>query len=196
MSPSLLQRCAERKRVTTAAGLPLDSFHLTELPWLAGCTSSLLWKSWTCSVFQFKSIIKPVPISTAIKLSEPQINLAEREILLVYSDQYCSPGLEGAWGTLKAFGSASSLGGKEHYTRLINTQILVKKKCHRETRIDWAHWAFRGWSRSGAAILTSNWHWQSDSGSVSGAEGSGSQPPRRKGRNVCKTRSWEEAAPG
>lgn len=87
-------------------------------------------------MFQLKSIIKPVPISTAIKLSEPQINLAEREILLVYSDQYCSPGLEGAWGTLKASGSASSLGGKEHYTRLINTQILVKKKCHRETRID------------------------------------------------------------
>lgn len=69
-------------------------------------------KSWTCSVFQFKSIIKPTPISTAIKLSEPQINLAEREILLEYSDQYCSPGLEGVQGTLKAFGSASSLGGK------------------------------------------------------------------------------------
>lgn len=62
--------------------------------------------------FQFKSIIKPTPISTAIKLSEPQINLAEREILLEYSDQYCSPGLAGAQGTLKAFGSASSLGGK------------------------------------------------------------------------------------
>lgn len=61
--------------------------------------------------FQFKSIIKPVPISTAIKLSEPRINLAEREILLLYSDQYCSPGLEGVWGTLKAFGSASSVRG-------------------------------------------------------------------------------------
>lgn len=55
--------------------------------------------------------LNPAPISTAIKLSEPQINLAEREILLEYSDQYCSPGLEGAQGTLKAFGSASSLGG-------------------------------------------------------------------------------------
>lgn len=152
---------------------------------------ALLYKSWTCSVFHFKSIIKPAPISTAIKLSEPQINLAEREILLEYSDQYCSLGFEGVQGTLKAFGSASSLGGKEHYTRLINTQILVKKKCHRETRIDWAHWAFHSWSLSGAALLTSNWHWQSDSGSVSGAEGSGSQRPWRKDRNVCKTWDWE-----
>lgn len=152
---------------------------------------ALLYKSWTCSVFHFKSIIKPAPISTAIKLSEPQINLAEREILLEYSDQYCSLGFEGVQGTLKAFGSASSLGGKEHYTRLINTQILVKKKCHRETRIDWAHWAFHSWSLSGAVLLTSNWHWQSDSGSVSGAEGSGSQRPWRKDRNVCKTWDWE-----
>lgn len=86
--------------------------NLTKLSWFDGCTFSLLYKSWTCSVFQFKSIIKPTPISTAIKLSEPQINLADREILLEYLDQYCSPGLEGEQGTLKAFGSASSLRGK------------------------------------------------------------------------------------
>lgn len=67
-------------------------------------------------VFSSKSIIKPAPISTAIKLSEPQINLADREILLQYSDQYCSPGLEGEQGTLKAFGSASSLGGEKSTT--------------------------------------------------------------------------------
>lgn len=89
-------------------------------------------------MFPFGSVIKPAPISTAIKLSEPQINLADREILLEYSDQYCSPGLEGEQGTLKACGSASSLGGggEGHYARLIDTQILVKKKCHREASID------------------------------------------------------------
>lgn len=91
-------------------------FSLTELSWLDGCSASFSYKSWTCSVFQFKSIIKPAPISTAIKLSEPQINLADREILLEYSDQYCSPGLEGEQGTLKAFGSASSLGGEKSTT--------------------------------------------------------------------------------
>lgn len=152
--------------------------------------AALHTKSWTSSVFQLKSITKPSSISTAIKLSESQINLADREILLAYSDQYCSPGLEAERGTLKAFGSASShRGEKEHYTRLINTQILVKK-CHREARIDWAHWAFHSWSLSGAVLLTSNWHWQSDSGSESGAKGSGSQPPWRKERNVCKTWGW------
>lgn len=62
--------------------------------------------------FSSNPSLNPAPISTAIKLSEPQINLAEGEILLEYSDQYCSPGLEGAQGTLKAFGSASSLGGE------------------------------------------------------------------------------------
>lgn len=102
----------DRKNIIIAAALGLYLSNLTELPWHDGCTSNLLYKSWTCSVFRYKSIIKPAPISTAIKLSEPQINLADREILLEYSDQYCSPGLEGEQGTLKAFGSASSLGGK------------------------------------------------------------------------------------
>lgn len=75
--------------------------------------AALRTKSWTSTVFRLKSIIKPSSISTAIKLSEPQINLADREILLAYSDQYGSPGLEGERGTLKAFGSASSHGGGE-----------------------------------------------------------------------------------
>jgi len=68
-------------------------------------------------VFQFKSISRPAPISTAIKLSEPQINLADREILPEYSDQYCSPGLEAEEGTLKACGSASSLEGERALRR-------------------------------------------------------------------------------
>lgn len=121
---------------------------------------------------QFKSIIKPTPISTAIKLSEPQINLAEREILLEYSDQYCSPGLAGALGTLKAFGSASSLGGKRalHQAYQYSNPGEEEVPQRGEDRLSTLSF-FRSWSLSGAALLTSNWHWQSDSGSVSGAEG-------------------------
>lgn len=108
MLPSF--RSSYTKNITTTATLWLYFLSLTVISWLDGCSASFSYKTWTCSVFQFKSIIKPAPISTAIKLSEPQINLADREILLEYSDQYCSPGLEGEQGTLKAFGSAFSLG--------------------------------------------------------------------------------------
>lgn len=116
MLPSFCSRYTNQKGNATAAALWLYFSNVTVLGWRDGCTSSLFYESWTCTVFLFKSIIKPTPISTAIKLSEPQINLADREILLEYSDQYCSPGLEGEQGTLKAFGSASSLGGEKSTT--------------------------------------------------------------------------------
>lgn len=106
--PSFYSYCATN--ITTSAALWWYFPYSADLSEPDGCSTSYSYKSWTCSVSQFKSIIKPAPISTAIKLSEPQINLADREILLEYSDQYCSPGLEGEQGTLKAYGSASSLG--------------------------------------------------------------------------------------
>lgn len=193
MLPSFLSCCSDWNKKISRPLLLCDSAP----PLWRSCTLNwwphlhLSYESWTCGLFRFKSIIKPAPISAAIKLSEPQINLADREILLAYSDQYCSPGLEGERGYPQGLRICLfTWGGKEHNTRLINTQILVKKKCHREARIDWAHWAFHSWSPSGAVLLTSNWHWQSDSGSESGAEGSGSQPPWRKERNACKTWEW------
>lgn len=164
--------------------------NLKDLPGLDGGASSLLYESWTCGVFQFKSIIKPAPISTAIKLSEPQINLADREILLQYSDQYCSPGLEGEQGTLKAFGSASSLGGEKSTTPGLSILKSWWRRSATERRGSIEHTEL---FTAEARVEQCNWQ-VIDTDNLTlyqGLGGSGSQPHRPKQRDVCKTWGWE-----